>query len=114
MEKETNKHPEGDSDILKFQKFSHQLKSQVVLHHYEIEYQKLRGQLETILEGTFETTKQLPERVIRDTPRKSAKEIRSLLKKWLEDHEENPYPNESEKLELEFETGLTRSQIDNC
>ena len=37
----------------------------------------------------------------------------SVLKGWLRDHNENPYPTESEKDELKNNTGLNRTQISN-
>ncbi|KAJ5883414.1 uncharacterized protein N7473_010300 [Penicillium subrubescens] len=37
----------------------------------------------------------------------------TILKGWLRDHNENPYPNEVEKDELKQNTGLTRIQISN-
>ncbi|KAJ5764926.1 hypothetical protein N7520_004485 [Penicillium odoratum] len=37
----------------------------------------------------------------------------NVLKGWLRDHNENPYPTEIEKDELKDSTGLTRTQITN-
>ncbi|KAJ5091220.1 hypothetical protein NUU61_006090 [Penicillium alfredii] len=37
----------------------------------------------------------------------------NLLKGWLRDHNENPYPTEEEKDQLKQHTGLTRTQISN-
>ncbi|KAJ5780054.1 hypothetical protein N7457_005214 [Penicillium paradoxum] len=37
----------------------------------------------------------------------------SILKGWLRDHNENPYPTEQEKDDLKQDTGLTRTQIAN-
>lgn len=37
----------------------------------------------------------------------------SVLKGWLRDHNENPYPSETEKDDLKNNTGLTRTQISN-
>lgn len=37
----------------------------------------------------------------------------NVLKGWLYDHNENPYPTETEKDELKSSTGLTRTQIAN-
>jgi len=37
----------------------------------------------------------------------------TILKGWLRDHNDNPYPNEAEKDELKQNTGLTRTQISN-
>jgi hypothetical protein len=42
-------------------------------------------------------------------PRKTAK----VLKSWLASHKDFPYPSDEEKVELEVETGLSRSQISN-
>lgn len=36
-----------------------------------------------------------------------------ILKKWLSEHADHPYPNEKERDELKQLTGLTRSQINN-
>ncbi|KAJ5625099.1 hypothetical protein N7510_001408 [Penicillium lagena] len=37
----------------------------------------------------------------------------NVLKSWLRDHHENPYPTEQEKDDLKGNTGLTRTQISN-
>ncbi|KAJ5725193.1 uncharacterized protein N7483_006550 [Penicillium malachiteum] len=37
----------------------------------------------------------------------------NILKGWLRDHNENPYPTETEKDELKEDTGLNRTQISN-
>ncbi|KAI3145663.1 transcriptional regulator family: Homeodomain [Penicillium roqueforti] len=37
----------------------------------------------------------------------------SILKGWLRDHDENPYPTEQERDDLKQHTGLTRTQIAN-
>ncbi|KAF4762127.1 hypothetical protein N7455_003459 [Penicillium solitum] len=37
----------------------------------------------------------------------------SILKSWLRDHNENPYPTEQERDDLKQHTGLTRTQIAN-
>ncbi|KAJ5099870.1 hypothetical protein N7532_006871 [Penicillium argentinense] len=37
----------------------------------------------------------------------------NILKSWLRDHNDNPYPTEPEKDELKQSTGLTRTQISN-
>jgi hypothetical protein len=37
----------------------------------------------------------------------------SILKGWMRDHNENPYPTEQDKDDLKEETGLTRTQISN-
>jgi hypothetical protein len=37
----------------------------------------------------------------------------AILKRWLRDHNDKPYPNEGEKDELKQNTGLTRTQISN-
>ncbi|KAJ5204901.1 uncharacterized protein N7498_005780 [Penicillium cinerascens] len=37
----------------------------------------------------------------------------NILKGWLRDHNENPYPNETEKDQLKQSTGLNRTQISN-
>jgi hypothetical protein len=37
----------------------------------------------------------------------------NILKGWLRDHNENPYPNETEKDQLKHSTGLNRTQISN-
>ncbi|KAJ5682838.1 hypothetical protein N7462_006003 [Penicillium macrosclerotiorum] len=42
-------------------------------------------------------------------PRKAV----NILKNWLRDHNENPYPTETEKDELKQNTGLSRIQISN-
>lgn len=36
-----------------------------------------------------------------------------ILKRWLDDHSDMPYPTEEEKEQLKDQTGLTRSQISN-
>ncbi|OQD78322.1 hypothetical protein PENDEC_c001G03847 [Penicillium decumbens] len=37
----------------------------------------------------------------------------NILKGWLRDHNDNPYPNETEKDQLKHSTGLNRTQISN-
>ncbi|KAJ6121037.1 hypothetical protein N7523_005317 [Penicillium sp. IBT 18751x] len=37
----------------------------------------------------------------------------NILKGWLRDHNDNPYPNETEKDQLKQSTGLNRTQISN-
>ena len=37
----------------------------------------------------------------------------NILKGWLRDHHDNPYPDETQKDELKNNTGLTRTQISN-
>eukprot|EP01080_Neovahlkampfia_damariscottae_P003627 gene3627-6443_t len=120
MEKDTNNKleeiVENDvSDMLNFNRFSYQMRTNAILHNFNEEVNNLNAALLFGLQETFETSKQLPERPETPPPTdKSPKEIRRILKKWLEEHEDNPYPTESEKVELEYETGLKRSQIDNC
>lgn len=48
----------------------------------------------------------------KNSPRFSRKAI-SILKSWLRDHNENPYPTEQERDDLKQDTGLTRTQISN-
>jgi hypothetical protein len=38
---------------------------------------------------------------------------KNFLLNWINEHEENPYPNEDEKIFLQNETNMTRSQLDN-
>lgn len=42
-----------------------------------------------------------------------SREVVRVLKTWLSEHSEHPYPTEQEKDELERKTGLKRSQISN-
>ncbi|KAL3482002.1 hypothetical protein BJX99DRAFT_112795 [Aspergillus californicus] len=42
-----------------------------------------------------------------------SREAVRILKTWLQDHSDNPYPSEQEKEELNIRTGLKRSQITN-
>lgn len=42
-----------------------------------------------------------------------SREVVRILKNWLSEHSEHPYPTEQEKDELEQKTGLKRSQICN-
>ncbi|KAJ5259373.1 hypothetical protein N7478_012354 [Penicillium angulare] len=51
-------------------------------------------------------------RALKNNTRFSRKAI-NVLKGWLRDHGENPYPNETEKDQLKDNTGLTRTQISN-
>jgi len=61
-----------------------------------------------------------PEMKIRKTTRiiharrpNHSAEIKDVLVKWLETHQDNPYPNEAEKKTLSDDTGLTLSQVVN-
>ncbi|KAL4780531.1 hypothetical protein BJX76DRAFT_364294 [Aspergillus varians] len=42
-----------------------------------------------------------------------SREAVRILKTWLNDHSDHPYPNEEEKEELKLRTGLKRTQITN-
>ncbi|KAI7848865.1 hypothetical protein BDC45DRAFT_610006 [Circinella umbellata] len=41
------------------------------------------------------------------------KPVTAILKTWLTEHKEHPYPNEDEKIALVQKTGLARNQISN-
>ncbi|KAI9490339.1 Homeodomain-like protein, partial [Zychaea mexicana] len=41
------------------------------------------------------------------------KPVTAILKTWLTEHKEHPYPNEDEKIALVKKTGLARNQISN-
>ncbi|PLB48913.1 putative homeobox and C2H2 transcription factor [Aspergillus steynii IBT 23096] len=51
-------------------------------------------------------------RARKSTSRLSREAVR-VLKTWLQDHKDHPYPNDQEKDELKLRTGLKRSQICN-
>jgi hypothetical protein len=38
---------------------------------------------------------------------------KNFLLNWINEHEEHPYPNEDEKIFLQNETNMTRSQLNN-
>ena len=45
--------------------------------------------------------------------RRFSRSVLHILKRWLDEHSEKPYPTEEEKQQLKDQTGLTRSQISN-
>ncbi|KAH7567218.1 hypothetical protein JRO89_XS07G0033700 [Xanthoceras sorbifolium] len=59
--------------------------------------------------GMFQTTQRQVWRPIRGLPETSV----AILRSWLFEHFLHPYPNESEKLMLASQTGLTKNQVSN-
>jgi hypothetical protein len=113
-----------DVDIENFKSFSFGIRSEAILDNYQKDYEKLKLEFGKGIQSIFETTKNLPESPEKSNVKPASKEARNILKKWLDDNSSNPYPSgefffltllkEDEKKSLETETGLSRSQIDNC
>ena len=76
----------------------------------------------TVSEDSEEETSKVLKRALKVTYIKNRRYIRmpnftasqvKLLKRWFEDHLDNPYPTYAEKSLLSKESGLTKKQIKN-
>ncbi|ETN44108.1 uncharacterized protein HMPREF1541_10658 [Cyphellophora europaea CBS 101466] len=78
----------------------------------------LNGIKETEAETSFgrhhaKTLRSFDEARVRKTGARFPRDAVKILKQWLAEHSDHPYPNEREKDELKQLTGLKRSQISN-